>query len=729
MGKETTPVFTSITNYYQGVILQLPGLNFLLPLFIGYKIILFNFCQYLTVMKAMTLRKSLVLNLILLLGYTLSGYAQKKGQAFADSVAAELPKTTDPVKKIQQLSSLDSTYITFNVNKSLEYATERLEVARSYKEKEYIARALVALSRCYYYLGRNEELIKCCKEADSLCTGEEKLKRPKELALTDLGMGYMNLGNFAAAMEYTLQALPIAEELKDSPIIAILYNNAGLAFLNQNDLDKAQFYEEKGLAMAEKRHDLYVQKKTLVNLGQICLNKNMRKQALTDWSRVLQLMSATQDSLGLAGALDLLVAFYIDNNDSALAYALRANAIWERVAPDCIDAKVNLGNLGKIYESMALDSLPDSKTGRMRTPREKQALLQKADEDISRALDFFRKNDVRQSEVDYYKQLALLQYHRHDYKTAFENLSASDSLSDSVYSQDSKNKLAAAEQQREIAIRDKQLTINQLELSNQKRQRWYFIVGLVVLLLIGALLYRQSVIRKRTNKVLLQLNTELDQANEVKTQFFNILNHDLRAPVATLINLLRLQKDAPDLLEEQVREIHARRIFANAENLLLTMEDLLLWSKGQMKTFQPQVKSVTVEELFADLKNYFSGVTDVRLTFDSAVSRLNTDEHYLKTIMRNLTNNAIKALAGTPNAAISWKAWQEGGKHYLSITDNGPGVNEQQLKALYDESVAVGGKTGLGLHVVRELARAIGCLVSVNSLPGGGTEFVLSLID
>jgi signal transduction histidine kinase len=675
----------------------------------------------------MSLRKSLVLNLILLTGFALLGHAQKKGQAFADSIAAELPKTTDAFQKMKLLSALDNTYITINVNKSLEYAAKRLEVARSYKNKDYIARALISLSRCYYYLGRNEELIKCCKEAVALCEGVDSLKRFKELALTNLGMGYMNLGNFAAELQYTLEALPIAEEQKDSATIIVLYNNAGLAFLNQNDLDKAQRYEEKGLTLAEKRHDLYGQKKALENLGHIYLNENRRREALTDWNRVLQLMSDTQDSLGLAQVLNMLVAFYIDNKDSTLPYALRADSIWQRVSPDCTDANINLLNLGEIYKSIALGNLPDNKTGRVLTPREKRVVLQKADQDMSRALNFFRKNDVRQFELDAYKRLALLQYYQHDYKTAFENLSASDSLSDSVYSQDSKNKLAAVEEQREIAIRDKQLTINQLELADQKRQRWYFIAGLVVLLLIGGLLYRQSVIRKRTNTVLLQLNTELDQANEVKTQFFNILNHDLRSPVATLINLLHLQQDAPDLLEEKVRAIHAQRIFANAQNLLLTMEDLLLWSKGQMKTFQPQVRSVVVEELFADLKNYFSGVMNVRLTFDAAVPRLNTDEHYLKTIMRNLTNNSIKALTGTPDAVIHWKAWEEGGKHYLSITDNGPGVNEQQLKALYDDSEVVGGKTGLGLHVVRDLARAIGCLVSVNSLPGGGTKFILSL--
>src|SRR6202012_4128825 len=100
----------------------------------------------------MSLRKSLVLNLILLTAFTLLGHAQKQGQAFADSIAAELPRTTDPVKKMKLLSALDNTYLTINVNKSLEYATMWLEAAGSYKNKDYIARALVSISGCYYYL-------------------------------------------------------------------------------------------------------------------------------------------------------------------------------------------------------------------------------------------------------------------------------------------------------------------------------------------------------------------------------------------------------------------------------------------------------------------------------------------------------------------------------------------------------------------------------------------------
>jgi len=81
----------------------------------------------------------------------------------------------------------------------------------------------------------------------------------------------------------------------------------------------------------------------------------------------------------------------------------------------------------------------------------------------------------------------------------------------------------------------------------------------------------------------------------------------------------------------------------------------------------------------------------------------------------------------TPHASIVWKAWEKDGKQYLSLTDNGPGATDQQLQALYDGSLPVGIKSGLGLHLVRDLARAISCAVTVRSAPGEGTEFQLNL--
>ena len=93
--------------------------------------------------------------------------------------------------------------------------------------------------------------------------------------------------------------------------------------------------------------------------------------------------------------------------------------------------------------------------------------------------------------------------------------------------------------------------------------------------------------------------------------------------------------------------------------------------------------------------------------------------------MHNLTNNAIKALGSQPGGNIEWHAWQEGASKYLSIKDNGPGATDEQLRPLYDETATMGIKNGLGLHIVRDMGKAIGCKVLVNTQLEKGVEIKL----
>jgi len=304
---------------------------------------------------------------------------------------------------------------------------------------------------------------------------------------------------------------------------------------------------------------------------------------------------------------------------------------------------------------------------------------------------------------------------------------------DEMMAQSAKQNIANAEaryqnktKQQKIKYLSTENTIKNIQIEDAKIQRIFLISGITLVCIIGLLLFKQNQNRKKTNLKLQALNQELDEANKIKARFFSILNHDLRSPVSNLIHFLHLQKENPELIDEETAIRMQHKITTGAENLLSSMEDILLWSKGQMENFKPQFRKTEIAVLFEETEKHFSSIENIEMVFENPENIiLETDENYLKTIIRNLTGNAIKALDKTPNAKIIWKAWQENQKTYLSITDNGPGGTQEKFKALYDESEVIGIKSGLGLHLIRDLATAIHCKIEVNSKPDAGTTFII----
>jgi signal transduction histidine kinase len=262
--------------------------------------------------------------------------------------------------------------------------------------------------------------------------------------------------------------------------------------------------------------------------------------------------------------------------------------------------------------------------------------------------------------------------------------------------------------------------LNHATLDAREKERWFYAVGSLFLVIIVGLFYIQNRQRKRANKDLLELNVKLEQANTNKTRFFSIINHDLRSPVANLIHFLQLQKESPELMDEATRKRLEHKTMEGAENLLRSMEDMLLWSKGQMQQFKPAAEKLQVRDIFIELEAYFGSDSRVKLLVDKTTDAvLFTDGNYLLTILRNLTSNGVKALEKVADPTIRWSVTETQNKTVLTIEDNGSGASKSQFKALYDASEVVGIKTGLGLHLIRDLAQAIACEVEVHTAESG----------
>lgn len=145
-----------------------------------------------------------------------------------------------------------------------------------------------------------------------------------------------------------------------------------------------------------------------------------------------------------------------------------------------------------------------------------------------------------------------------------------------------------------------------------------------------------------------------------------------------------------------------------------------------MERFEPKFDNVALDSLFEEIRQTASQHPEIQFEFElKSPETIYTDPDYLKTILRNLNSNAIKALQKQPGAAIAWRSHSDESGVVISITDNGPGGDQNSFKALFDEQTVIGTKTGLGMHLIRDLMKAIKGNITLDTKHGKGTSITL----
>jgi signal transduction histidine kinase len=661
--------------------------------------------------------------------------AQKQGRPLIDSLVAELPNATNDTAKGRLYRVIAEEWFYTDVDQALRYSrlglahTTRMKWARGIGVfNAYIGRAYSDKGNydsCQYYFLKAVALYKTLDDTWNLAS-----------TINNLGAAEQNIrSNYPAATRYYFEGLTYAEKTEDNYLIGICLDNISEIYRIQKNIPKALQFGQRALAIRQQQRnpDINAQRElasSLTSMAGLYTQMEDWPRARQYGLRALTIHQKIDNKEGLAKTYGNLSIAMQRDYAKKIDYALRAKGLWDEINPRHLTAVNNLANLGVAYFDLV--RYPDANTKAIQ-PTDRASRLRLAEKYLNEAIRLNADKGEVGDQAHFRGELAELQAERGDYKGAYENFRAYQEAQDSLYSQEAKNKIAGLEGKREIELRDKQLEINRLTIAGQQRQQVALWVGIGLLLVIGGLLYWQNRTRKRTNTTLLRLNSELDEANQVKARFFAILSHDLRGPVANLINFLHLQRESPDLLPPEQAARHQQQITDAAEGLLDTMESMLLWSKSQMQQFKPSVRVIPVQALFDYQQRLFAGATGVQLTFDAPDGlQVATDEDYLRTIMQNLTSNAIQALKTIPGRTdgpgrVHWQARSENGQVVLTIEDNGPGLSDTQLKALNTSETTISGKGGLGLHLVRDLAKAITCQISVRSSPGRGTEFRLVL--
>ena len=637
-----------------------------------------------------------------------------------DSMMKVLAGEKDDSNKVKTLSRISQYYYNINPQKTFPYANQALALAEKIQYKRGIANLHNNLGLFICDTGNNV-LGRQHYEISYRMNLELGAKNNQVNNLNNIGRSYMVEGEYTKAAENFYKAYPIAEALKDHDLISLVVSNLAYCYETQRDFAKAKMYAEIEMEHGKAVNNTRRIGHALLTLGGISAAGLKDSAAARMYGyKALKIAEETNNMLDETNALMNIASYYPpDNYKTQIELLLRAKKILDEINPGSQSAMLNSANLGEAYINAAEHS----------TGAEKAAAMQKAEVFLLQAKALGERMNSSGNLANIERIFVHLEEDKGNYKEALAYYKKLTATNDSLFSQEKKNQIAGIEGKHNLAVKDNEIALNKLTLAGQRKAQWGLIAGLVLLCIIGTLLFWQSRSRKKTNTTLMVLNNQLDEANKVKARFFSILSHDLRSPIVNLVHFLHLQKDNPDLLSAEQQNNHRQKISESAEDLLNNMEAMLLWSKEQMENFRPNIKEIRVADLFNYIEKFFGNTQNVSIHFDAAPGLLvSTDENYLRTIMQNLTSNAIRALKETPNASIEWKARQDGNKIMLSITDNGPGITAEKAKALFDDSVASNAKTGLGLHLIRDLAKAIQYKIAVQSEQGRGTTFILSAV-
>lgn len=591
-----------------------------------------------------------------------------------------------------------------NPDSSSKLLKSAIKQAEFQNETNWKALFYIELSR--FYMETNIIDSAKCYNAESKFINEQS-NNDFQLSMNLLMDGFIhsNQSEFIEATDLYLQTIEKGEQTGNT--LAKLYALIGLSnvYVNQRNEILALTYGREALTIAERYGDPIELANTKGTLAEALRVFEHVNESEVLFAETFNFFENTENPIGKAKTLANWSIMYENDLEKCMQMGFDAQHILDRLTPVSGYAMSNTYNLGWGFFDMynAWPEVPTSYSNYY-----KKQLLDSSQTYFQKTLDIALDMKNKQWEMFAKGILGDVFFEKKEFEKAYILANDYFNLKDSIFSQSNKNKIAELENQKAILEKDGEIEIRELKIVQGEKEKWYLISGLILLTFTGGLLWYQNGIRKKRNQDLKQLNTALSEANTVKAKLFSILNHDLRSPVANLINFINLQKNNPELLDIHTKEQLENKTLVSAQNLLVSMEDLLVWCKNQMEHFEPKFNTFSVTVPFQEIQRYFRHYEHINLIFEyNEHDKITTDINYLNTILRNLTLNAISAVKNVSEPIIKWTCRILEDHICLTISDNGIGFSAAlspfSLHSIEPKSIT----QGLGIQIITDLVRAI----------------------
>ncbi|MBX9796220.1 ATP-binding protein [Sphingomonas sp.] len=281
----------------------------------------------------------------------------------------------------------------------------------------------------------------------------------------------------------------------------------------------------------------------------------------------------------------------------------------------------------------------------------------------------------------------------------------------------------------------------QFERSRAEMQRWV-IVGILIAaaaagaaMLIALLTIRRSRNEVRAaNVVLGDTNAALKKALAAKTEFLATTSHEIRTPLNGILGMTQVMLADHSLapgVADRLRVVHSAGVTMKA-----LVDDILDVAKMESGKLTLEAVPMDLVAMLREVAALWQGQADgkglrVQVDLSQAPDLVMGDPARLRQIVFNLLSNALKFTAA---GGISLVARRDEDRIEITVADTGIGIPADKLEQIFEtfSQVEAGttrkfGGTGLGLAICRRLARAMGGDIRVESTPGSGSRFIVTV--
>lgn len=239
--------------------------------------------------------------------------------------------------------------------------------------------------------------------------------------------------------------------------------------------------------------------------------------------------------------------------------------------------------------------------------------------------------------------------------------------------------------------------------------------------------------KRRMVEELVQAKEQAEEMNRLKSSFLANMSHELRTPLNGILGFSEIVSE--DSNDEDVREM-GNVIHKSGKRLLETLNLILDLSRIEAGRLDINTEKVDIVQIAEEVVSVFREEAKKKnlylwTTFQPGLKPIISDGRLLYEILNNLVNNAIK-FTRTGGVVVEISAQHK--ELMIKVTDTGIGIPKSEQEVIWEEfrqaseGLSRGFEgVGLGLTITRNFVMKLGGVISLDSSPGAGTAFTITL--